>query len=339
MMDALQVSAAERTLLEALVVAPDLPAIQVRAQVVLRAADGIADDQIAVELSMRRKDVLHWRKRFQGFGIRGLWDVPGPGLKKRVSPEKERAVVGDVLYSVLHWDARLLAQKHGLSRSAVNRIFAKHGIVRGEYGRVDIERLKIFADPLFGVTVSGIAGLYYGTSGVLALSSTRESFSELGLMTVGSSVSQACNGLVSEIRRLAEFRKSDRMIVATEAPTEASVFLQWLNRIEAGRESKSDIHLLTDSSKMPPLGGSVPEWLAEHPHFQIHPAPVVIDLFWFHLVKKSFEIIAAFPVQARLVDDVTRMTSYLAGMPDAVRRAIIAAVEPSPGKEKPSKDQ
>lgn len=160
------VSAPERTILQALAVAPDLPSIQARADVVLRAAEGLSDEQVAAACSMRRKDVLHWKKRFEALSVRGLWDPPGPGPKKRVSPEQEAAVLRDVFYPILHWDAALLAQKHGLSRAAVNRIFTKHGIVRGRWGRIGIEHLKVFADPLFGVTISGIAGLYYGTSGV-----------------------------------------------------------------------------------------------------------------------------------------------------------------------------
>jgi hypothetical protein len=120
-MDCLKVSAAEQTILEALAVSPDLPAIQPRAQVVLRAAEGPDDDQIAAEFQMRRKDVIHWGERFKARGIHGLWDAPGPGPTKRVSPETERAVLWDVLYvaSGMHWDARQPAQKHGLNRSAV----------------------------------------------------------------------------------------------------------------------------------------------------------------------------------------------------------------------------
>jgi transposase len=137
------VSTPERTILEALAVAPDLPWIQTRADVVLRAGEGFPDEQIATEFSMKRKDVLHWRKRFEAQGVRGLWDSAGPGPKQRVSPEKESAVLRDVLYETLHLDAKLLAQKHGLSRSAVNRIFAKHGIVRGQWGLIDIEHLKV----------------------------------------------------------------------------------------------------------------------------------------------------------------------------------------------------
>lgn len=102
------VSTAERTILEALAVAPDLPLIQTRADVVLRAGQGMPDEQIAIKLLMKRKDVLHWRKRFEAQGVRGLWDAPGPGVKRRVTPQKERAVLWEVLYAVpvLNWSVK-----------------------------------------------------------------------------------------------------------------------------------------------------------------------------------------------------------------------------------------
>jgi transposase len=313
-MNTVMVSAAEHTILEALAVSPDLPMIQTRALVVLRAGEGLEDEQIAAEFAMRRKDVLHWRKRFESHGIRGLWDSPGPGTKKRVSPEKESAVLWDVLYAVLHWDAQLLAQQHGLSRSAVNRIFAKHGIVRGERGRIDMEHLKVFADPLFGVTVSGIAGLYYGTSGVLALATTSRAFSELHLLVPSSTVLQAIDVFLGELGKLAQLR---RMVIAASEQEEQDIFFDWLKKMEDRGESKSDIHLITDMPDRPPQGSpAVREWLTEHPQFKVHYAPIVKDLFWFSLVRRCFSIITALPVQAELVADVKGMAEYLARIPD-----------------------
>lgn len=242
----LTLSPAERTILEALDVSPDLPKIQVRATVVLRAGDGAEDQQIAAELQMPRKDVLHWRKRFEAHGIRGLWDVPGPGPKRRVSPEKERAIVEDALYALsgMNLDARLLALRHRLSRGAVYRVFKKYGIEFDRWGRVKIERLKVFLDPLFGVTVSGIAGLYYGTEGVLALVAPQRPFSELCVSAPSAAVIQVFDDFIAELGKLAAFRKL-KLIVAKEG-VEENLFLAWLKTIEASRESNSEIHLLTD---------------------------------------------------------------------------------------------
>ena len=284
----LTVSAPERTILDALVISPDLPAIQARAQVVLLAAEGREDDSIAAELSMRRQDVIRWRKRFEA-----------QGPKNRVSPEQERALLWEVLYDGIGrlWSTTLLAKKHGLSRAAVNRIFAKHGIVRGQRGRIDLAHLKVFADPLFGVTVSGIAGLYYGTSGVLALATTSRAFSDLPVLAMNSSAWQVIDGFLGELGKLAELRKISLGAIAP-AP-EQRLFLNWLEKIEDRRELQSEIHLLTDWPNRAPQGiPAVREWLAEHPHFKMHYAPIVVDLFWLTLVQRCFAIIATLPVQA-----------------------------------------
>jgi len=326
------VSAAERTILDALVISPDLPAIQARAQVVLRAAEGLEDGSIAAELSMRRKDVLHWRKRFEAQGIRGLWDPPGPGPKKRVSPEKERALLWEVLYAVpvLNWSVKLLALQHRLNRSAVNRIFTKHGIVRDQRGFIDIEQLKVFADPLFGLTVSGIAGLYYGWSGVLALVSTSRPFSELHLMNADVSVSEAIDEFLAVLGKLAELRTANRSSIVTLKKAEAATFVDWLNMLEARRESLSEVHLLMDLPERAPQqeNPSVQEWLREHPHFKVLHTPVVKDLRWLTLVRRCFRIIGGLPMQVNLIKDVKGMAQYLANMPDEGRMRIIIVCHP-----------
>jgi len=45
--------------------------------------------------------------------------------------------------------------------------------------------------------------------------------------------------------------------------------------------------------------------------------------FWFHLVRRCFAIIAALPVQAKLVEDVNQMAKCLAGITEQ-QQAIIA---------------
>ena len=322
-MNTVMVSAPERIILEALAVSPDLPAIQTRALVVLRAGEGMGDEQIATELLMKRKDVLHWRKRFEAHGVRGLWDSAGPGPMKRVSPEKESAVLQDVLYSSLHWDAKLLARNHGLTRSAVNRIFGKHGIVRGQWGRIDIRHLKVFADPLFGVTVSGIAGLYCGTSGVLALATSSCAFSELQMLATISPALQIMDVFLGELGKLAELRRADLTVIATAL--EQTLFLTWLKTIEDRRELKSEIHLITDLPHRAPQGIlAVGEWLAEHPHFKVHYAPIVQDLCWLNLVRRCFRIIGGLPMQVSFVEDLKGMAQYLTSMSDQSRVGIIS---------------
>ena len=70
----------ERTELEATARAYTLPYYQViRAQMVLLAADGVANDQIAMRLNTRREVVSKWRKRFVQDRIAGLQELPRSG--------------------------------------------------------------------------------------------------------------------------------------------------------------------------------------------------------------------------------------------------------------------
>ena len=225
---------------------------------------------------------------------------------------------------MLNWSVKQLALQNHLNRSAVNRIFTKHGIVRDEKGRIDIEQFKVFADPLFGLTVSGIAGLYYGWSGVLALVSTSRPFSELHLSNADVSVSEAIHEFLAVLGKLAELRTANPIMTLQKA--EEATFVAWLNTIEARRESVSEVHLLMDLPTRAPLYGNpgVQEWLMEHPHFKVLHTPVVKDMCWLTLLRRCFRIIGGLPVQVNLVKEVKGLAQYLAGMPDEDRLGIIS---------------
>jgi hypothetical protein len=211
--------------------------------------------------------------------------------------------------------------------------------VRGKFGLVKIGHLKIFQDPLFGVTVSGIAGLYCGASGVLALTSTRRPLSELCFSANNAAAQQAGDGLIAELRKVAEFRKLDPRIVAEHAAELEGYFLCWLNAIEDWRESNSEVHLLAGLPTSAPQGATgVQQWLAEHPDFQMHYAPITAGLPWVDFVQRCFAIIAALPVQARLVEDVQRITSELAGIPDQNWLARSFVTQPHVAENKPAEN-
>ena len=329
-MDDVKLSPPERMLLEALSVAPDLPKIQDRAVVILRAADGGSDEQIAIELRMRRKDVFHWRKRFLTHGIRGLWDAARKGPVRKATAEKKQAVVWDTLYGEyhLHWDAKLLAKKHGLNRWVVHRIWKEYGLKRARYGLVDINEFRVSADPLFGVSLAGIAGMFGGRSGVLALQSVARPFSELTLVTADSAVQQSIETFLVELANLEQLRVRlvNEVLIDRLKSSEEEMFPTWLNTLEARREPEAEIHLITSLPSRPPLAKPAhQQWLAEHPQFQVHYAPPTRHLVWADLVRRWFQVISALPMQAGFISTVLGMTKYLATLSDAERLGIFAA--------------
>ena len=81
----------ERTVLESLARSYTLPYWQVtRAQMVLMAAEGMRNDQIAARLRCGRDVVSQWRKRFFHERLAGLEDRPRRGRPPTFPPSRSR---------------------------------------------------------------------------------------------------------------------------------------------------------------------------------------------------------------------------------------------------------
>lgn len=72
-----------------------LPYFQVqRAKIVLLAAEGLKNDEIARRLDMPRKVVWLWRKRFFEKRLEGLDELPRPGRPRAFPPRSNRSGEG-----------------------------------------------------------------------------------------------------------------------------------------------------------------------------------------------------------------------------------------------------
>ena len=69
-----------------------LPYFQVqRAKIVLLAAEGLPNNQIARRLDTQRKVVWFWRKRFLEKRLEGLDELPRPGRPRTFPPRGDRS--------------------------------------------------------------------------------------------------------------------------------------------------------------------------------------------------------------------------------------------------------
>ena len=85
----------ERRELEARAAKYTLPYFQVqRAKIVLLAAEGLENDEIARRLDTRRKVVWLWRKRFLEKRLEGLDELPRPGRPRAFPPRGGRSGKG-----------------------------------------------------------------------------------------------------------------------------------------------------------------------------------------------------------------------------------------------------
>lgn len=111
-----------------------LPARQVeRARVILLAAAGKQDLEIAAEIGISNQKAARWRRRFLEMGLAGLQkDAPRPGRTPTITSAKVQEVVRKTTQekpaNATHWSTRTMAEAAGINEKSVRRIWHKHGL-------------------------------------------------------------------------------------------------------------------------------------------------------------------------------------------------------------------
>ncbi len=157
---AIDLSETERETLERWARRPkSAQALALRCRIVLLAAEGKANNEIALELSCNRNTVGKWRRRFADARLDGLQDEPRPGKPRTITDaDVERVLVKtleEAPRDATHWSTRSMAQASGLSQTAVSRIWRAFGLKPQL-----TEHFKLSTDPEFIDKVRDIVGLY-----------------------------------------------------------------------------------------------------------------------------------------------------------------------------------
>ena len=155
------ITPAQRRTLESWVRAPSTPqSIATRARIILLAGEGISNHEIARRTNASRPTVLLWRRRFEGGGPVALTMIEaGRGRKTSISVEKERQIVEATLHTrpkgATHWSCRTMAEKQGVSKSTINRVWQSHSLQPHR-----IKTFKLSRDPKFFEKLTDVVGLY-----------------------------------------------------------------------------------------------------------------------------------------------------------------------------------
>jgi transposase len=131
-----------------------------RCRIILAAADGRQDREIAEDLEINPKTAALWRGRFLQEGSDCLWEVaPGRGRKPTYSLDKVAAIIQRTLethpWGATHWSCRSMAQAEGVSKATVNRIWQSHQIQPHR-----TQSFKLSRDPRFLEKLTDVVGLY-----------------------------------------------------------------------------------------------------------------------------------------------------------------------------------
>jgi transposase len=128
--------------------------------VVLLAADGVENQEIADRLGTTRPTVGLWRRRFAESGIPGIeQDAPRGGRP----PKQRNDLVVEILRRTLHerpreathWTTRSLAKELKTNQSLVQRVWKAHGLKPHL-----VHTFKLSKDPRFEEKLLDVVGLY-----------------------------------------------------------------------------------------------------------------------------------------------------------------------------------
>jgi len=131
-----------------------------RCCIVLLAADGLQDKQIAERMSVTPRMAWRWRSRFLAQGMTGLVkDAPRPGRTPTISAEKVSENVAKTTQgtplNATQWSRSTMARLAKVSESSVVRIWQAHGLKPHR-----MESFEISNDPEFAAKLEDIVGLY-----------------------------------------------------------------------------------------------------------------------------------------------------------------------------------
>ena len=286
----------QRQALERMARARSMPARLVeRARIVLLAADGVENKQIARRMNLTEKKTARWRGRFLAGGIAALqMDAPRPGKPRTIADRQVKRVVDMTLHqkpaNATHWSTRTMAAAAGISEASVRRIWHAHGLKPHL-----VRTFKLSRDPQFTEKLEDIVGLYLNPpehaivlcadekSQIQALDRTQPGLpikkGRCGTMTHDykrngtATLFAALNALEGEVISMCDDRHRHQE------------WLKFLRAIDDVIPQDKQIHMIVDNyatHKHP----RVQRWLGRHPRFHMHFTPTGCS--WLNMVERFF---------------------------------------------------
>jgi transposase len=263
-----------------------------RARIVLLAAQGLQNKDIADLLGIGRVQVARWRERYVESGLQGIErDLPRGAPPVKVDVVKLVELTTQTTpEAATHWSTRTMGAALGVSASTVMRHWQAHGlkphIVRG---------FKVSRDPKFVEKLEDIVGLYLSPpehalvlccdekSQVQALDRTQPGLPMKKGRAATTTHDYKRNGTTTLFAALNVL--DGQVIAQCQQRHRHSEWLKFLRKIDRETPKDKTLHLIADNyatHKHP----AVQEWLAKHPRFNMHFTPTSAS--WLNMVERFF---------------------------------------------------
>jgi transposase len=269
-------------------------ALAQRARLILLAADGLPNKEVADRERVTQQTVSKWRGRFVENGVDGLLDAPRPGAPRTISDEDVERVLTLTLEETpedaTHWSTRSMAKRTGLSQSAISRIWRAFALQPHRS-----ESFKLSSDPLFIEKVRDIVGLYLNPPERAVVLCVDEK-TQVQALDRTAPLLPMRPGQIE--RRTHDYVRhgTTSLFVALDAKTgdvlgechrrhRSIEFRKFLDTIDAAVPDDLDVHVILDNYQTHKTE-LIKRWLAKRPRFHFHFTPTSAS--WLNLVERWF---------------------------------------------------
>lgn len=266
-----------------------------RCRIILAAAKGQEDKEIAQYMEINPKTVALWRQRFFKEGPECLWEVAvGRGRKPQFSPDKVEEIIQATLQSrpkgATHWSCRTMAEEQGVSKATISRIWQSHGLKPHR-----TKAFKLSRDPKFLEKLTDVVGLYLNPpdKALVLCVDEKSQIQALDRTQPGLPLKKGrCGTMTHDYKRhgtttlfAALEVAQGKVIGQCFARHRHQEFLKFLKRLDAEFPAEMKLHLVMDNygtHKHP----RVQNWLQRHPRLVPHFVPTSSS--WLNLVERWF---------------------------------------------------
>ena len=266
-----------------------------RSQIVLRAAAGRENRDIAAELGVSRPTVGLWRQRFASLGLAGIEkDAPRGGRPSRKRRSVEKQIVESTTQTkpahATQWSTRSLAKKLGVSASMVQRVWKANGLQPHR-----VKHFKLSNDRRFLEKLHDVVGLYLDPPdhALVLCADEKSQIQALDRTQPGLPLKKGrCGTMTHDYKRngtttlFAAIEMVEGTVIANCMPRHRhQEWIRFLRQIDAQTSPDLEVHLILDNYSTH-KHAKVKAWRARHPRFHFHFIPTSSS--WLNLIERFF---------------------------------------------------